>query len=51
MRISRLRVWMAGVLALLIGFPLTEKAFGQVWDIVGSSFSLADAIADASGGS
>ncbi len=45
MRLSKLRIYMAGLLAFLIGVPLTEKAFGQIGDIVSSSFGLAGAIA------
>jgi hypothetical protein len=51
MRSSRLRLYAAGLLAFLIGVPLTEQAYGQVGDIIWSSVNLAGAIADASGGS
>ncbi len=45
MRFTKLRVYVAGLLAFLIGVPLTERAFGQVEDIIISSITLAEAIA------
>ena len=45
-----MRLYAAGLLAALLGIPLTEKAFGQVGNIVGASFDLAGAIASLSGG-
>ncbi len=51
MRFARLRLYMAGLVAFLMGVPLTEKAYGQVGDIVGGSLSLAGAIAESAGGS
>ncbi len=51
MRLSKLRMYTAGLLAFLIGVPLTEKAFGQVGDIVNYSFGLAGAIAQSAQGS
>ncbi|HOO17922.1 MAG TPA: hypothetical protein PK920_13770 [Phycisphaerae bacterium] len=46
MRFKRLRVLAAGVAAFLVGVPLTERAFGQVFDIVEASIELGLAIAD-----
>lgn len=31
----RMRLWMVGLIAVLIGMPLSEKAFGQVGSLVG----------------
>jgi len=45
------RLYMAGLIAFLLGVPLTEKAFGRTEDIVWTAFDLAGAIADASDGS
>lgn len=43
---------MAGLVALAMGFPLSEKALaGGTLDIVTSSFDLGFAIADSAGGS
>lgn len=50
MRLNKLRLYVAGVLAVLLGIPLTEKAFGATGDIVSASFDLAGAIANLSGG-
>jgi hypothetical protein len=50
--ISRIRLLLAGAIALLLGFPLSEKTFaGGVSDIVGSSINLGLAIADSAGDS
>lgn len=51
MRLSRLRVYAAGLVAFLLGLPLTQKAFGQADDIIRASFNLADAIIDSAGDS
>lgn len=52
MRISKLRYYAAGLVAFLIGMPLTEKAFAQTaGDIVAASLSLADAIGASAGAS
>lgn len=49
---SRLGLYAAGVLAFLLGVPLTQRAFAQEgFDIFFASLDLAGAIADASGGS
>ncbi|MEW6249368.1 MAG: hypothetical protein AB1716_01880 [Planctomycetota bacterium] len=48
-RINKLRLYAAGLVAFLIGVPLTEKALGQTGDIIWSSFNLAAAIADSAG--
>ena len=53
---SRMRLFMAGLVALLVGMPLTEKAvaatsdFGSTVDIIGASANLALSLANASGG-
>ena len=47
---SKLRLYVAGLVAFLLGMPLTEKAFGA-GDIVWASVDLAWAIADTSDGS
>ena len=51
MRVGKLRIYAAGLLAFLIGVPLTEKAFGQAEDIFSYSVGLAQAIAASAGGS
>ncbi len=51
MPMTRTRLYAAGLLAFLLGVPLTQRAFAQGWDVFWSSFELADAIANASGGS
>ncbi len=50
MGMTRMRLWLAGVVAFLIGVPLTEKAFGQTGGIVTSGIDLGLAIANASAG-
>jgi hypothetical protein len=45
------RIYLAGLVAFLIGFPLTERAFGGVTDIITSGFDLGFSIADISKGS
>ena len=49
MKISKLRFYVAGVVAFLIGVPLTERAFGQTGDIISASLDLAGAIASSAG--
>ena len=52
MRFGRIKLWMAGVVAFALGFPLSEKAMASNgWDVVTSSFDLGFAIADIAGGS
>ncbi len=51
MSLARLRWYAAGLIALLIGIPLTEKALAQADDIVQASLDLAEAIADSAGNS
>ena len=48
-RFARLRWYTAGLLAFLIGVPLTEKAFAQAGDIVANAIGLGFAIADSAG--
>ncbi len=49
--LKRMRLLMAGVVAFIVGVPLTEKAYGQVGDVIFGSLDLAGAIIDASDGS
>jgi hypothetical protein len=49
LNLKKLRLYAAGLLAFLVGVPLTEQAFAQVGDIVQSSFDLAGAIAASAG--
>lgn len=52
MRLGRMRLWAAGIVAFLMGVPLTEKALaGGTFDAVTSGFDLAFALADSAGGS
>ncbi len=51
MRFGRVRLWAAGLVAFLVGFPLSEKALAGVSDVFGSSLDLGLAIADSAGGS
>lgn len=51
MRFGKLRLYLAGLAAFLIGVPLTEKAFGQVWEIIDASIALTAGIIDSVGGS
>ena len=51
MRFSRMRLWVAGVVAFLMGFPFSEKVEAQVGDIFGASIGLGLAIADLAGNS
>jgi hypothetical protein len=44
---SRIRLYLVGLIAFLVGFPLTTRAFGQsvediVWDSVGLGFSTSN---------
>jgi hypothetical protein len=48
---KRLRIYLAGLVAFLVGMPLTEKAFGAVDDIAWEGIDLGLAIASASEGS
>lgn len=52
---SQTRLFMAGLVAFLVGMPLTEKAlayssFGSTVDIITASANLALSLASASGG-
>jgi len=51
---QKLRLYMAGLVAFLVGMPLTEKAFGSIFgdagDIAGSAIDLGFSIANASAG-
>ena len=49
MRFSRLRYWVAVLVAFVMGFPLSEKALAGGFDIVTSSFDFGRAIADLTG--
>ncbi len=51
-RFAKLRFYAAGLLAFLIGVPLTERAFAQdVGGIISSSIGLASSIADSASAS
>lgn len=49
MSIRKMRLCLAGLVAFLLGMPLTEQAFAQGQDIISASFGLAGAIADSAG--
>ncbi len=51
MRLRKARLYMAGLVAFLLGMPLTEKAFAGISDIIFSGIDLGFSIADASDGS
>lgn len=52
MRFGRIRLWMAGLVAFAIGFPLSEEALaGGTLDIITSSIDIGFSIADSFGGS
>lgn len=51
MRIRKLRLYAAGLLAFLVGVPMTEQALAQTGEIIYASLSLAAAIVDSAGGS
>lgn len=51
MRLSRLRLWTAGLVAFLLGFPLSEKAMAGAFDVFDASLGLGLAIADSASGS
>jgi hypothetical protein len=52
MRFSKIRLWAAGLVAFLFGFPLTEKVLAaSSWDVIGSSIDLGMSIADSAGDS
>jgi hypothetical protein len=50
-KMTRIRLFLAGLAAFLVGVPLTERAFAQVGGIFWSSLDLGLSIADASDGS
>jgi hypothetical protein len=49
MRMSKWRLYAAGVLAFVLGVPLTERAFGQTGDIINAAIDLTDAIIASAG--
>ncbi len=49
--LGKLRIVAAGLAAFLVGVPLTERAFGQVGEIIDASIALTSAIIDSAGGS
>ncbi|MFN0137220.1 MAG: hypothetical protein ACKVS9_14015 [Phycisphaerae bacterium] len=51
MRFGRIRLWLAGLAAWMVGVPLTQKAYGQAGDIIDASIGLGLSIADSAGGS
>ncbi len=48
---KKLRLYTAGLVAFLLGMPLTEEAFAGTGDIVWAGLDLGFSIADLSGGS
>lgn len=48
MRVNRFRLYMAGLVAFLIGMPLTQKAYGSAIDIFDAALYLGLSIARAS---
>lgn len=48
---KKMRTYAAGMLAVLLGVPLSEKAFGQGIDIAYGVFDVVLSAIDASGGS
>jgi len=51
MKFSRIKLWMAGAVAFLLGFPLSDKVMAGGMDIFGASLDLGLAIADSAGDS
>lgn len=51
MRLDRLRLYAAGLLAFLLGLPFTQQALAdtETGDIIGASVNLADAIVRSAG--
>ncbi len=49
MNLKRWRLYAAGLLAFLVGVPLTEQALAQTGDIVSASLDLAAAIVQSAG--
>jgi hypothetical protein len=45
----KMRLYAAGLIAFLLGMPLTEQAFAQSADIVGAAINLAGAVIDSAG--
>jgi hypothetical protein len=50
-RFNRIRTWLAGLIAFVIGFPFCEKVLAGGSDIAGSAVDLGLSIAGASDGS
>lgn len=51
MSLKKMRFYLAGAIAFLLGMPLTEKVFAGTSDIIDSSLDLGFSIANASDGS
>lgn len=49
MNLKKLRLYAAGLLAFLVGMPLTEQALAQTGDIISASLDLAGAIGSSVG--
>lgn len=49
MKLKKLRLYVAGLVAFVAGMPLTEKAFADTGDVVDASLGLASAIIDSAG--
>ena len=46
---AKMRLYLAGLVAFLIGMPLTQQAFAQSQDILSASLGLAGSITDSVG--
>ncbi len=51
MKITRVRLFVAGIVAFMMGIPFTERVFAGGSDVVGSAIDLGLAIADSAQGS
>jgi len=49
MSLRKLRLYAAGVVAFLIGMPLTEQAVAGTGDVIWAGINLAAAVADSVG--
>lgn len=51
MKFDRVKLWIAGAIAFLMGFPLSNKVLASGWDVFESSLGLGLSIADSAGDS
>lgn len=49
MSMKRMRMYLAGLVAFLVGIPLTEQAFAQTGDILEGAWQLGLGIANLAG--